>query len=207
MSDRHFGLMGYVDLQLGQDLGPRVDSGLADAGFSRGASAGAYADASGRSVRCSWGGPTGSRWPDSLPAWAVFPIDYDTYEAYGAAVFVSVFRALCRATTPILARSFHPIGVDMIHQSELDGKVDYVDWIQYYGPRVAAAIGPDRIRAAGFHQLEEFPDGSVLAMAKAHYIDDFPNRKTIVDTLGLTPRSIFARNPKTGEPMKINWCR
>lgn len=106
----------------------------------------------------------------------------------------------CRLT------SFHPVGVSLIAERELEGRVDYVDWIQYYGPDVAAAIGVDRIRTAGFHFLEESADGAFLAPAKAGYTDEYSNRKTIVERLGIAPGRIMGRNPKTGEPKEVPWC-
>ena len=199
-------MIGYVDLLPVEDLCRRVESGLAAVGFSEQIAKGTYTNPLGQSVHCSYGAPTGTQWPNSWPAWAVFPIDYADYEAYGAPLFVSVFRALCRATTPVLARSFHPIGVDMINPGELEGQVDYVDWIQYYGVRVTAALDPGRVRTAGFHHLEEFPDGAFLAMAKPEYTGDYCNRRAIVERLGLSPRRIMARNPPTGEPTEVNWC-
>ena len=199
-------MIGYVDPLPADDLSRRVESGLIAVGFCKNAAKGTYTNQLGQSVHCSYGTPTATQWPNSWPAWAVFPIDYETYEAYGSPLFVSVFRALCRATTPVLARSFHPIGVDMINPGELEGRVDYIDWIQYYGVRVSTALDPVRVRAAGFHHLEELSDGAFLAMAKPEYTGEFLNRRAIVERLGLSPRRIMARNPKTGEATEVAWC-
>ena len=200
MSDRHFGIIGYVAPVPIEKLNEQVRVGLASISFTK-ATDGTCVDVEGRIINCTCGIPTG--WP---PAWALFPIDYDAYNRYGAKLFVSAFRAICRATSSLLARSFHPVGVSLIAERELEGRVDYVDWIQYYGPAVGAAIGVERIRTAGFHLLEEFPDGAFLALAKAEYTGEYLNRKAVVEGLGIAPRRIMARNPKTGEPTEVSWC-
>ena len=196
--------MAYVDQTSGPDLALLVTRGLLEAGFER-RHGDEYADSLGRTIHCSCGPET--RWQGSWAAWAVFPIDYGAYEAYGAEVFVCLFRALCRSTTPVLARSFHPTGLDMMGENEIVGQVDYVDWIQHYSPRIVAAIGAERIRSAGFYHLEEFSDGAVLALAKSDYTGSYSNRKAIVEGLDLRPRRMMGRDPQTGEPMEIAWCR
>ena len=60
--------------------------------------------------------------------------------------------------------------------------------------------------SAGFLQLEEFPDGAFLGLAKAEYTGEYRDRRGLVQRLGLTPRRMMGRNPKTGEPIEVNWC-
>jgi len=199
-------MIGFVEQPAAEDLSRQVNVALAAVGLSGEGRKGGYVDAAGRTINCIWSAPTAARWPNSWPAWAVFPIAYDSCELRGAEFLVSVFRALCRGTATVIARSFHPTGLDMVNEEELGGRVDYVDWIQYYSPRVAAAIGPTRIRSGGFSGLEEFSDGAFLCLARASYNGgDIPERKGIVERLGLMPRRVMVRNPRTGEPTQFNW--
>jgi hypothetical protein len=152
------------------DILPDLDRGLAQAGFALSGATGGlddfrrtYASPSGPVIRCCGSvGGLDSRpgWTGKWTSWAFFPIEYSELGAFAEGQLAMAIRQACVETRTMLGRSFHPGGGGGMDRSELDGRVDYVDWAQYYGPDVSAALGADRISDAGFHSVERLPNGA-----------------------------------------------
>jgi hypothetical protein len=215
-ADTYFGFMAYVGN--GEvDILPDLDRGLAQAGFALSGATGGlddfrrtYASPSGPVIRCCGSvGGLDSRpgWTGKWTSWAFFPIEYSELGAFAEGQLAMAIRQACVETRTMLGRSFHPGGGGGMDRSELDGRVDYVDWAQYYGPDVSAALGADRISDAGFHSVERLPNGAHLALTRPGYLDRWPidERRPLLDRLGIVPRLLFHKH-LDGHVEEMRWC-
>jgi hypothetical protein len=198
-ADTYFGILGYARPLSLADLSRAAEAALGRLGFTR-SGPDTFADQRSRTLTIALGSPGApGGCQHAWSAWAVFPIKFSEYESYGGELYVSVTRELAAATPTVLARSCHPMGLDFIECSELEGDVNYVDWLQYFGPELVQRLGLQRLRSAGFLSTETLTSGGLLALAKAEYLGECRNRRAIIESLGITPRRMLVRG------MQVNW--
>jgi hypothetical protein len=214
--DPYFGFLAYIgEADIGAMLSG-LDRGLAHAGFAVSAVTGAdqfdrtYTSPAGVTLRCCGslrGHDPRDGWTGTWGAWAFFPIAYSDLGAFGEGQLVEAIRDACVATRAVLGRSFHTGGIGHIDRGELDGRVDYVDWIQYYGPEVSAVLGAERIQHAGFHSVQRLPGGAHLALTRPGYLDRWPieERRPLLARLGIAPR-VVVHKQGDGREVEVTWC-
>jgi hypothetical protein len=214
VSDTYFGLLSYVKSVDAPFAIGAIDAGMAAAGFalrqtSEGESVREYSNADGWRLKCITSlasGPSSFHDADQWGVWGFFPVDYEDLARHGPAPLVTAFRDVCVRSRTVFGRSFSPKGFDLIERAELDGRIDFLGWIQYFGPAMSNAIGLARLEAAGFASFERLDNGGCLALTRPGYLDPFPPSvaKQIVDRLGITPRRIMTKWDE-GKEIEIRW--
>ncbi len=217
MSEDHFGFMAYVDRGSAQDLPDLLDKGFQDASFvierhvvhRPGEFARTYSHSSGWRLNCAGAdGQSDSRpgW-QGWPAWALLPIAHSQVVALPGNVLIDAIRVACMMSNTVIGRSFHPSGQTMLDLSELDGTVDMLDWLQYFGPQVTARVGAERISRAGFFAAEALSNGGYLVRTRETYLDEWPvdGRRTLVDALGIVPR-VLRYKATADRWAEMRWC-
>jgi hypothetical protein len=215
-ADEYFGFLAYVGERDIDGVLSGLDRGLARAGFVLSESSGdvsfkrTYASPSGTPIRCCGsvsGLATQSLMPDKWGVWAFFPIEYSELRQFAEGQLVTAIREACVETRTVLGRSFHTGGICGVNREELDGRVDLIDWIQYFGPDVSGVLGQVRIQEAGFHSVQRLTNGANLALTRPGYLDDWPREglRPLMDRLGLVPRR-WVHKHLDGHEEEICWC-
>ena len=217
MSDDYFGFIAYTPPALAAELPTLLDSALSSLSFSvaidtprtKGEFRRTYSHSSGWRLECAGSSGVADHRPDwqNRPAWAFFPIQYQQVRTLSPAPLVRAITDACTRTQAILGRSFHPGGDELPHLEEFSGAIDILDWLQYLGPAIASVIGPERLRNAGFYDVQELAGGAFLALTRATYLDEwpFPERRPLMNRLGLAPR-IMRHKTSATEWAEMRWC-
>lgn len=126
-------------------------------------------------------------------------------EQYAPPRIADAFTHICAALDADLARSDLGGGYGYIQERELEGPLEFIDWYQYLGPRIVKRIGKERLLQSPAFRITELDRGAILMMLAAGPWDEDWSRLAVANHLGITLRPVTARNPKTGEPIVLNW--
>src|SRR5262245_13765366 len=136
---------------------------------------------------------------------AMFSLHPDAVQSYAPVRVASMFTRVCEALDADIARSDFGSGYGLVQESELTGAVEFVDWYQYFGPRVVERIGLERLLDAPAFQVSETDRGGIVMLLASDPFSGHVSRTPIADHLGIKLRPLQARNPQTGEPIVIPW--
>jgi hypothetical protein len=102
-------------------------------------------------------------------------------------------------------RSFRSrAGEGLVQDAELEGAIEFIDWYQYFSPRVVERLGRERVMSAPAFKIIENDRGAIVMLLAEGPWQDF-SRKRIAAHLGVTLRPCYGRNPATGEKIIIPW--
>jgi hypothetical protein len=150
-----------------------------------------------------------AKWTDGeyrlLMAWSFGPLQAVEVEALSIELFLDVIAAACIATDATLGRTCHASGLDRITAAELQGAVDMMTWVQYFGPSISARLGCKRLHSAPFHSVAHLANEAHLARTTHGPGDTWPwsMRRPLMDLLGLAPRRLYIGR---GQDEEIRWC-
>lgn len=91
---------------------------------------------------------------------AVFPIQEQTFAEVGGEKLGAFIEELCVRLDAVLGRSFAEDGHGAPKMNETDGTLEYVDWLQYFGPQLVAQWGVERLRHAPFERVRVLANGA-----------------------------------------------
>jgi hypothetical protein len=136
-------------------------------------------------------------------AWGV--VAAETFTALGQAAIARLFLGVVNAFPPILARSFNELAHGVINKSELEGALDFIDWFQYFSPRVVAKLGSEALSKVPEASVEFLASGACVLWLPGSPIDILRGRRAVAESLRIRLRPLVAKNPKTGYPLTIPW--
>jgi hypothetical protein len=136
--------------------------------------------------------------------WAIYPVSQSSYAAYGGALIEKLIVTTCEALDSRLGRSFHPGGIALVHAREVEGDVDCLDWLQYFGPPVVARIGLDRLRKAQFFSFEQREDGGCVAKLGESPYEVLLSIRQAASDLGIRLRPVYTKDA-SGNPIEMGW--
>ena len=151
--------------------------------------------------------PVGFSYTLTPPCQALVSLGYypSGREQYAPPRIAEAFTSICTALDADLGRSDLGGGYGYIQERELEGPLEFIDWYQYLGPRIVERIGRERLLASPAFKITELDRDAILMMLAAGPWDEDWSRLAVANHLGITLRPATARNPKTGEPIVINW--
>jgi hypothetical protein len=216
MAEDPMGFRAYSPVADGAQLAALLDEALArvgcqvlDAqdsqpprGFRR-----RYATASGGVLPCQVSAE--AKWTDRearlLMSWSFGPLHAIEIEALSTEGFLDVIAAACIATDAALGRTYHASGLDRITAEELQGAVDMMTWVQYFGPSISARLGCNTLHSAPFYSVAHLANDAHLARTAPGPGDTWPwsIRRPLMDHLGLKPRRLYIGR---GQDEAIRWC-
>jgi hypothetical protein len=123
---------------------------------------------------------------------------------YAHARLAEMFTYACAAVDATLARSDPGPGHGFVQESELDGAIAFIDWYQYFSPRVVQRLGRERLLSAPAFRITEDEHGAIVMLLSAGPWEDF-SRSRVAAHLGVTLRPVDAFNPVTGGQFRIPW--
>ena len=140
-------------------------------------------------------------------AWSqfgLFPIDRAMLSAYGVDTIAEVVRGVCRSVDAALGRTYYPEGVGFVTEGEVAGNLDFVDWIQYFGPRVAGRWTIEHLRRGPFFRVHaESNGGCTLVLASEPFSGVLPRRQA-AEHLGIHLRP-FRMRDSSGKWLEREW--
>ncbi len=83
-------------------------------------------------------------------------------------------------------------------------RLEFVNWIQYWGPATVTRHGLDRLRSGPFHRIDPYPDGAAAIWLAPDPRAPMP-RARAAEFLGITLRSLVAEQPDTGARVHVPW--
>jgi hypothetical protein len=137
--------------------------------------------------------------------WTIQRISRPHLESYGVERFARFFLAACAATEVELGRSDSAFCVGDPHTNELDGPLEFVDWIQYWSAPIVARWGLEKLRSGPFHRIDAFPDGAAAVWLAPDPFSETMSRAAAAEFLGITLRPLVGDHPDTGERVHIPW--
>jgi hypothetical protein len=137
--------------------------------------------------------------------WMIHQISRPRLESYGAERFARFFVAACAATDVELGRSSAAFCLGWPELSELDGPLEFVDWIQYWSAPIVARWGLEKLRSGPFHHIDAFPDGAAAVWLAPDPFSPAMSRAAAAEFLGITLRPLVGDHPDTGERVHIPW--
>jgi hypothetical protein len=137
--------------------------------------------------------------------WTIYQISRPRLESYGAERFARFFVAACAATDVELGRSSAAYCIGYPTPSELDGPLEFVDWIQYWSAPIVARWGLEKLREGPFHRIDPFPDGAAAVWLAPDPFSPAMSRAAAAEFLGITLRPLVGDHPDTGERVHIPW--
>ena len=123
---------------------------------------------------------------------------------FAPAAVVEMFTRICESLNVDLARTDQSGGIGLVQPSEVSGTLEFVDWFQYVGPRLATVLGRERLLTAPVFRVEERGHGIMMMLAADPFEGNLPRRR-VSEHLGITLRPLLGRNPATGAPIVIPW--
>ena len=116
-----------------------------------------------------------------------------------------MFTRICAALDADIGRSDLGLGFGFVQESEVVGALEFVDWYQYFGPRVVERLGRERLLGSPAFQITEIECGAIVMLLAPDPWSENLSRRKVADYLGIVLPPLRARNPKTGEPIVIPW--
>jgi hypothetical protein len=138
----------------------------------------------------------------SSQIWVFVPAG--VFQAMGQGLIGGVFAGVSEAAMPWLGRSFDEFGHGVLTETELGGRLEFVDWFQYLSLDLVQGWGMDTLRAA-FARVNLLPSGACCLWLEGSPMEQLTGRSHAAQTLGVTLRPAIARNPKTGKPVVVPW--
>jgi hypothetical protein len=81
---------------------------------------------------------------------------------YGPSVVADLFKGICEATRPTLARTFRGPAIAAVLEEELSGRLQSLGWWQYLSSKMARRIGRIRLLAGPFYRVEPLESGACI---------------------------------------------
>jgi hypothetical protein len=100
---------------------------------------------------------------ESGSPWAsvtVYPIKNELRQSLGDERLRLVLRQLCEKLNVTLARTYGESLHGVVNRHEVESGPEWLDWFQYWGPRILSRWGIDQIKAGPFHLVELAPQGA-----------------------------------------------
>lgn len=152
--------------------------------------------------------PVNVSWPaqPTRVEFAVGPIDRATIESWRPAKIASLVKELWNSVGVELGRSFRGggAGQGIVRESELDGALEFVDWMQYLSPRQAARWPRTVLESAPFYHIEPMSNGGWFLLLGPEPFDGLMSRRAVADHLGIRLPPLIGKD-MNGRPIELNW--
>ena len=107
-------------------------------------------------------------------------------ELYAPPRIAEAFTRICVALDADLARSDLGTGDALVQNEEISGAVGFIDWYQYFGPRIVERIGKERLLTSPAFRITELERGAVLMMLATGPWEEGWSRRPVAAHLGIT---------------------
>lgn len=127
-----------------------------------------------------------------------------TFESYGAPMMELFLKGMCIRLDPRLGRSFRQGGLAVVHERELDGSLECLDWFQYLGASIVEKWTLEYLLAGPFHKVEPVTQGGCVLLMGRSPFEGLISISKAADYLGITLRPIYSKNSK-GNRIELKW--
>jgi hypothetical protein len=136
----------------------------------------------------------------------LYPVHRETFDLYGAELIGALLQEACIGLKVILGRSFKEDGHAIAKEAEIGGPVEYIEWLQFFGPSIVARWGLDCLQKGPFYRVKQCPDGSCAIWLWETPYDqaEAETTKRAAEYLGIKLRPHFIRDSK-GNLVQLNW--
>lgn len=121
----------------------------------------------------------------------ISPMPSALRRAIGDAQLCALLGVLCDAASARIGRTFGESWHGVVQEGELQGRLEWLDWFQYWDAEVARPWGFARIKAGPFHLVKEAKGGgcSVMLMGDPEDPAQESRRSEAAKYLGIRLRS------------------
>jgi hypothetical protein len=135
---------------------------------------------------------------------AMYPLEEKEMLAYTPEALVKFWSQTGRDLNGCLGRTFFGMRYGTVRPAEIEGPLQFVDWYQYFSPRIVDRWGISYLRKGPFYKVEEYSNG-----ACGIWLTDSPlkqlGRRKAAEYLGIELPKLYVKNPQTGEQVEVPW--